>query len=421
MIIHDRITTKLIGLDSKILYNQVDIFGKDILPMREVAVIGIGQTRIDEHWEKSLRELAGEAALAAMAEAQVSHVDSIYVGNMLSDISNLQAHLGSMVADWIGQRFTDAVKIESACSSGSAAFRAGYLAVASGEVDVALVVGVEKMTDSPGSEITAALATAADADWEAAHGLSFVAINALIMQRYIHQYEWEHADFAPFSIVAHQNATHNPYARLPFAISSHEYATAKMIAEPINLLDASPIGDGAAALVMVPADNISSNGRTNGRPLVTIEGSAMATDNIAVHDRLDPLWLTAAEISSKRAYSQAGLTPKDIDFFELHDAFSIMSALSLEACGFIERGQGPRLGLDGEIGISGRIPIATMGGLKARGHPVGATGVYQIVEVVEQLRGQAGNNQVIDATIGMAQNIGGSGAAIVTHILKAHK
>lgn len=389
--------------------------------MRKVAVIGIGQTQVSEHWEKSLRELAGEAIFAALFDAGRETADGLFIGNMLSGTLNRQENLGVLIADWVGLQHAEAVKVEAACGSGGAAVRSGLMAIASGEMDCVIAAGVEKMTDAKPNETTAALATAADADWEAAHGLSFVAINALIMQRYIHQYKWEHADFAPFSIVAHQNATHNPYARLPFAISSQEYATAKMIAEPINLLDASPIGDGAAALVMVPADYVSSNGRTNGRPLVTIEGSAMATDNIAVHDRLDPLWLTAAEISSKRAYSQAGLNPQDIDFFELHDAFSIMSALSLEACGFAERGQGPRLGLDGEIGISGRVPIATMGGLKARGHPVGATGVYQIVEVVEQLRGQAGNNQVMDATIGMAQNIGGSGAAIVTHILKVHK
>jgi acetyl-CoA C-acetyltransferase len=388
--------------------------------MRKVAIIGIGQIQVSEHWEKSLRELAGEAILAALVDAGRDKADGLFVGNMLSGSLNRQENLGVLIADWIGLHHAEAVKIEAACGSGGAAVRAGLMAIASGEMDCVIAAGVEKMTDAKPNETTAALATAADADWESAHGLSFVAINALIMQRYIHKYGWKHADFGPFSIVAHENAVHNPYARLPFVINQQEYNTARMIAEPINLLDASPIGDGAAAVVMVPADMFPSNGRVNGQPLITIEGSALATDNIAVHDRQDPLWLTAAEISSRRAYSQAGLTPDDIDFFELHDAFSIMSALSLEACGFVERGQGPRLGLEGEIVISGRIPIATMGGLKARGHPVGATGVYQIVEVVEQLRGQAGINQVVDARLGMAQNIGGSGASIVTHILRAN-
>jgi acetyl-CoA C-acetyltransferase len=381
--------------------------------MRDVAVIGIGQTKIEEHWDKSLRELAGEAALTAMAEAQISHVDSIYVGNMLSDISNLQAHLGSMVADWIGQKFTDAVKIESACSSGSAAFRAGYLAVASGEVDVALVVGAEKMTDSPGSEITAALATAADADWEVDHGLSFVALNALIMKRYMYEYGWQGVDFAEFAINAHANAVHNPYARFRNPITESNFINSPMICDPINLMDASPVGDGAAAVILARADMLPFNA-----PKIIVAGSSAATDSIAIHNRKSPLRLSAAELSTRKAYTQAGVGPQDIGVFEYHDAFTIMAALSLEAAGFAELGKGPALAKEGEIKITGRIPVATFGGLKARGHPVGATGIYQIVEVIQQLRGTAGNTQVTKNDFGMAQNIGGSGSNIVTHILK---
>jgi acetyl-CoA C-acetyltransferase len=313
----------------------------------------------------------------------------------------------------------EAVKIETACSSGGSALRAGLIAVASGEMDSALVVGVEKMTDAKPGETTAALATAADSDWEAAQGLSFVAINALIMRRYMHEYGWQHADFAPFSITAHTNAVNNPFARLPFTITASDYIKARMVADPINLLDASPIGDGAAAVLLVPFDDLVQTSISGSRPRITIIASSSATDTLAVHDRVEPLWLAAAARSAQKGYSQAGLVPSDIDFFELHDAFSIMSALSLEACGFAERGQGPRLGLDGEITLNGRIPIATLGGLKARGHPVGATGVYQVVEIVQQLRGEAGGSQLDHPKIGMAQNIGGSGATIVTHIFKA--
>jgi acetyl-CoA C-acetyltransferase len=241
-----------------------------------------------------------------------------------------------------------------------------------------------------------------------------VALNALIMHRYMHEYGWNHSDFAPFPITAHQNAVHNSYARLQSHISENDYSQARMIAEPINLLDASPIGDGAAAVLLVPAESAAA---TRDAPQVNVNASAAATDRIAIHDRNDPLWLTAAEISVKKAYSQAGVGPEDIDIFELHDAFSIMSALSLEACGFAGRGKGPRLGLEQEITLTGRIPISTFGGLKARGHPVGATGIYQIVELTQQLRGEAGGNQVEPARIGMAQNIGGSGATVVTHIL----
>lgn len=381
--------------------------------MRKVAVIGIGQTKVDEHWDKSLRELAGDAALAAMMEAQVDHVDSVYVGNMLSGVANFQAHLGSMVADWIGQRYTEAFKIESACSSGGAAFRAGTLAVASGEVEVALVVGVEKMTDSPGNEITAALATAADADWEVDQGVSFVGLNALIMKRYMHEYGWKGIDFAEFAINAHANAVHNPFARFRKPISETQFINSPMICDPINLMDASPIGDGAAAAVLVSAENISST-----HTKILVAGSSAATDSIAIHNRKAPLWLAAAEKSAKEAYAQAGIGPEDIGVFEYHDAFTIMAALSLEACGFADPGKGPTLAKEGTIRIDGAIPVATRGGLKARGHPVGATGMYQLVEVIQQLRGEAGATQVPRTEFGLAQNIGGSGSNIVTHILK---
>jgi acetyl-CoA C-acetyltransferase len=383
--------------------------------MREVAVIGIGQTKIDEHWDKSLKELAGEAIIDAMRDANRDYADAIYIGNMMSGSANHQQHLGALVADWVGLRYTEAMKVESACSSAASAFRAGVMAVASGQMNTVVVAGVEKMTDSTMAEITSDLATAADADYEAGMGVSFVALNALIMKRYMHEYGWKKEDFAPFPINAHANAMNNPKARFHDAITLETYLKAGMICPPINLLDASPIGDGAAAAVLVPLDSITRNGR----PVVKVAGSGGATDSIGIHHRREPLFLKAAEISSKQAYQQAGLTPADIDFFELHDAFSIMAALSLEASGFAERGQGPRMANDGAIFPGGRLPICTRGGLKARGHPVGATGLYQITEVVQQLRGEAGGNQLDGVKIGMAQNIGGSGSNIVTHILQA--
>jgi len=385
--------------------------------MREVAIIGIGQTPVDEQWDKSIREIAGEAVLAAMTDATRDRTEGLFVGNMLSGMTSKQENLGALIADWVGLLGVEAIKVEAACGSGAAAVRAAILAVSSGEMDCAIAVGVEKMTEGLPVETTSALASAADADYEADQGLSFVAINALVMRRYLHVYKWKHTDFANFSINAHANAMHNPNARLHETISLEAYNKARMVAAPINLLDASPTGDGAAAVVIVPAELY----KYSDKPLVTIAGSASATDTLAVHSRADPLWLSAAERSVKKAYSQAGVTPADINVFELHDAFSIMSALSLEACGFADRGQGPRLALDNEIGPTGKIPITTRGGLKARGHPVGATGVYQIVEVAQQLRGEAGETQVPDARIGMTQNIGGSGATIVTHILKVNR
>ena len=385
--------------------------------MREVAVIGIGQVKIDENWDKSLRELAGDASLAALLDSGLRRVDAVYVGNMMSGSANHQQHLGAYIADWIGMRYAEAIRLEAACSSGAASFRTAVMAVASGQVETALAVGVEKMTDSPGDEITTQLATAADADWEADQGLSFVALNALIMKRYMHEYGWKKEDFAPFAVNAHANAMHNPYARFHEPTSIEQYLKASMIADPINLMDASAIGDGAAAAVLVPLELV----KNAGRKVVRVAGSAAATDTIAIDHRKDPLWLKAAYDSGRQAYSQAQVSVSDIDVFELHDAFSIMAALSLEANGFTERGKGPQLALDGEITPTGKVPIATRGGLKARGHPVGATGMYQIVEVIQQLRGEASGSQVDGARIGMTQNIGGSGSNIITHIFQAVK
>jgi len=383
--------------------------------MRQVAILGIGQTKVDEHWDKSLRELGGEACFDAMQDAAMNKMEALFVGNMLSPLIDGQNQLGAFFSDWIGFWGHEAVKVEAACGSGAAAFRAGVMAVASGEIESALVVGVEKMTDKAGHDVTAALATAADADYEVDQGVSFVGINALVMRRYMHEYGWKHADFAPFSINAHANAMHNPHARLHMEITTQQFEKSNMVATPINLLDASPIGDGAAAAIIVPAEKVTS---VPGRPRIVLAGSGSATDTIAVHSRKDPLFLSAAYASAKRAYEMAGVTPQEIDLFELHDAFSIMTALSLEACGFAERGQGPRLGLDNEIRPGGRVPVCTRGGLKARGHPVGATGMYQIVEVIQQLRGECAETQIQGAKIGMAQNIGGSGATVLTHILK---
>jgi len=384
--------------------------------MREVAVLGIGQVRVDEHWDKTLVELAGEAVFSALDDAGRESVEALYVGNMLASQIDQQTQLGALVADWVGMRGIEAMTVEAACGSGALALRTGMMAVGSGLKDSVLAVGLEKMTDVSSPETTAALATAASANWETVHGVTFVGLNALIMRRYMHEYGWKHADFAPFSLNAHANGANNPFARFQRPITEDQYKNARMVCDPINLMDASPIGDGAAAALLVPADSLQRGG---GRPLVTIAGSSTATDSVAVHDRHDPLWLTAAEKSAQDVYRQAGVGPEEIDIFELHDAFSIMSALSLEACGFAERGQGPRLALDGEITPEGRIPITTMGGLKARGHPVGATGMYQVVEVVRQLRGEAGPAQIDGVRTGMTQNIGGSGATIVTHILKA--
>ena len=368
-----------------------------------------------EQWERSLRHIADDAVIPALRDAGVERVDALYIGNMLSGELVGQEHVGALVADFVGLRGIEAYKIEAACGSGGAALRTGYMAVAGGLHDVVIVAGVEKMTDTIGKDTTAGLAMAADQEFEAAEGVSFVALNALLMRRYMYEFDVPHAAFGHFAVNAHRNAAGNPNAMFPKAITLDTYRKATMIADPINLMDSSPICDGAAALVL--ASEPAARALRNGRRPVRIAASAVATDSLAVHDRRDPMKLEAAWISSQKAYQQAGVTIDDIDLFELHDAFTIMAALSLEACGYAERGRGVRLAEEGEITIEGRVPIATMGGLKARGHPVGATGVYQVVEATLQLQGLAGRNQVRDANIAMTQNIGGSGATVATHIL----
>jgi acetyl-CoA C-acetyltransferase len=383
--------------------------------VRDVSIIGIGRTKVAEHWDLSLRHLASDAVLAAMRDAGVDWADALYVGNMLSGEIASQEHLGALIADFAGLRGIEAMKVEAACGSGAAALRVGIMAVASGLTDVVIACGVEKMTDDIGPHVTSALALAADGDYEVLHGLSFVAINALLMRRYMYEYGVEREAFAPFSVNAHKNAVGNPYAMFQRPISTETFLKSRMIAEPISVMDSSPIGDGAAAVVLCP----TPQARAYRPDAVRIRASAVAIDSVALHDRRDPLFLQAAYDSAHKAYKQAGIGPEDIDFFELHDAFTIIAALSLEASGFAGRGQGAKLALDGEIGLEGKVPVATMGGLKARGHPVGATGLYQVVEAVQQLRGQAGDNQVRNARLGMTQNIGGSGATIITHVLEA--
>lgn len=380
--------------------------------MRKVYISGLGQVPVTENWEKSIRELAGDAALLAMQDADIGFPDALYVGNMMAIKANRQAQLGTMMSDWLGFHHKPGLAVEAACGSGAAAFRAAVIAIAAGEIESALVIGVEKMTDSPGAEITASLATAADAELESDVGLSFVAINALIMQRYMFEYGWRHADFADFSLNAHANAVHNPYARFQKAITRKSFLEAPMVADPINLMDASPIGDGAAAIVL------TSQPLAHNHPQIFVAGSSSCIDTLSVQNRKTPTFLTAAANSAKQAYAQAGISPQDIGIFEYHDAFSIMAALSLEACGFAEPGRGPQLALEGKIKFDSEIPVATMGGLKARGHPVGATGVYQLLEVTQQLRESAGATQVKRTKYGMAQNIGGSGSNITTHILQ---
>ncbi|MBM4429260.1 MAG: thiolase domain-containing protein [Chloroflexi bacterium] len=383
--------------------------------MEDVAIIGIGQTKIGEQWERSLRNLAVDAIQAALKDAAVDHAEALYVGNTLAGEFTAQQHLGALLADWASLGSIEALRVEAASASGAAAIHMGHMAVASGQLSLVVVCGVEKMTDTDPAIERGALASAMDAEYEAMQGLSLTASSALLMRRYMYEYKVCHEDFAPFAINAHKNALGNPYAQFHKAITLEDFKRAPVVADPITMLDSAPVADGAAALVLCSGELA----RRSCSKAVYIRASVVATDRLALHSRRDPLFLQAAYVSAHKAYLQAGIGPSDIDLFELHDASTLLAALSLEACGFAPRGKGIRLGQEGQIDLQGSIPISTMGGLKARGDPLGATGVYQVAELIQHLRGEAGANQVRNARIGMAQNIGGNGATAITHILEA--
>ncbi len=381
--------------------------------MDQVSIIGVGQTAVGEHWEISLRHLALQAMQAALENAGLESVDAIVVGNALGGLLSNQNHLGALVADFAGMRGTEAVRVEGADASGGVALRQGYLMVASGMADTVMVLGVEKVTDLVGSGRLAALASVLDTEYEAAQGATPVALAALLMRRYMHEYDVQIADFANFSVTAHANGSKNPNAMYRNLIKGDRFASAPLVADPVNLFDVAPEADGAAAIILTTAERAAD---LVPQP-IHILASAVGTDTLAVHDRPDPLFLTAANLSAGRAYEQAGITSQHVDILELHDSATIMAALSLEASGFAQRGEGWRLAVNNEIGNKGRLPISTFGGLKSRGNPLGATGVYQAVEVTLQLRGEAGANQVDNIQIGMTQNLGGLGATAVTHLL----
>jgi acetyl-CoA C-acetyltransferase len=382
--------------------------------MRDVAIIGVGQTPVGEHWDTSLRMLAGDAIRAALNNAGRSDMDALYVGNAYGATFSSQQHLGVLLADYMGLSGVEAFTIEAAEASGGAALRTGYLAVASGAVDRALVVGVEKASDTLASARVRARNTSLDADFEAAHGATLPALAALLMRRYMHEYDVELESFEGFSINAHANAISNENAMFRNTLKAGAFAKASMVADPVSLFDGAPDADGAAAVVLTAAEQAAD---MVPQP-VQIIGSAVATDTLSLHDRADLLYLKAAFISASKAFQQARILTSDVDLFELHDAFTILSVLTLEATGFAERGFGWKAAQDRTIALTGSIPISTFGGLKARGNPIGATGVYQAVEACLQLRGEAGANQVRAARIALIQNLSGLGSTAVTHVLQ---
>lgn len=383
--------------------------------MREVVIAGIGQTPVGEFWELSLRNLSARAILAARKDAGGLEPESIYVGNLLAPIASHQANMGSLVAENCGLEGVESYSVEAGEASSAAAFRMAYLAVASGWVDVAMAVGVEKYTDRAGQDQDDPIYKILDYDYETVQGMTPTGQAGLLMQRYLHENPTANREaFGAFPLIGHQNAVHNPNAMFRKAIKPDVYAKAGMVSKPLNMFDIAPYADGAAAILLTTPELAKDLPHA----LVRIIGSDIAIDTLALHDRPDPLAFRAAGVSLEQACHQAGILPRDVDFFELHDAFSIYAVLTLEAAGFAPRGEGWKLALGNKLTPHGDLPISTMGGLKARGFPLGATGAYQIVEAVLQLRGQAGENQIPNAKRALVQSLGGPASTAVTHVLE---
>ena len=383
--------------------------------MRDVAVIGVGMIKWGELWEQSLRDMFVEAALKAIDDAGVDKIDSMYVGCMSSGLFVGQEHLGGLMADYLGVCPIPATRVESACASGGAAFRQAYIEVASGMSDFVLAGGVEKMTDIGGGGATFALSTAADQEYEVYNGITFPGLYAMMARAHMERYGTTRDQLSQVAVKNHDNGSKNKYAQYPFKITTDQVKKAVMIADPLTILDCSPITDGAAAAILCPLEIAR---KVSKKPLVKITGSGQATDTIALHQRKDLTYLAATEAAAKIAYDMAGVGPADLDLVEVHDCFTIAEIMSIEALGLVEVGKGGHMTEKGETAIGGRIPVNTSGGLKSKGHPVGATGIAQICEVTEQLRGESGLRQVKNARRGLTQNMGGTCASSVVHILE---
>ena len=381
--------------------------------MRSVSIIGIGQLPVKKAYAQSLRQLGAEAVKAAMQDAGVDHVDALFAGNMLSDELQNQKHIAALIADEAGLTGIEALQVRAATATGAAALRMAYFAVASGEADLAVAVGAEKMSQHAP---TPALAKALDAESEVPDGATLISKNAELMFQYQQAYNVPADGLSHFSVNAHTNALTNANALFHKPISAQDVMASRLISAPIRLLDCSPICDGAAAVILAPTDHTPRHAGSD----VHILASSVATDRFRLVDRPEPLTLLAAQWSAKKAFDKANITLGDVDFFEVHDAFSIMACLLLEAVGFAKPGEGWKLAPDGEIRRNGRLPLSTFGGLKARGHPIGATALYQTCEIVLQLTGKAGANQLPQAEIGLLQSVGGAGTTVLTHLFSTY-
>ena len=379
--------------------------------MRDVYVIGCGMTKFGEIWDSSFRDLFVEAGLKAIKDAGVDRLDSMYVGTMTSGLFIGQEHVGALMADYLGMVPIPAVRVESACCSSGMAVRMGFLEIASGISDIVLAGGVEKMND--GADVTFALSTAADQEYEVYQGITFPGLYAMIARAHMNRYGTTRDQLAQVAVKNHFNGSMNPNAQFPRKVTLEQVKNAVLVADPLTVLDSSPVSDGGACVILA-SEEVAKKLQ---KPLVKIIGSGVGTDTLALHQRDDITRLNAVKVSAERAFKMAGVGLSDIDLAEVHDCFTIAEICILEELGFAEKGKGGLFTEQGHTALTGKIPINTSGGLKSKGHPVGATGAAQVVEIVEQLTGKSGERQIKNAKIGLAQNMGGSGASSVTHIM----
>jgi acetyl-CoA C-acetyltransferase len=383
---------------------------------RGVCVLGAGVTKFGELWEESFRSLIGAAGLAAVKDARIAgdDIDALYVGSMSAGRFIGQEHIGALVVDEAGlaHRRIPATRVEAADASGAAALREGYLAILSGEHDVVVVGGVEKMTDATEQEQTNTLATALDAEWETFLGATSPAVHALMAQAHMAKHGTTREMLAAVSVKNHENGALNKNAAYPSPVTKDQVLRSPLVADPLRVLDCAANVDGAAAVVLCAEEKAA---RYHDKP-VRILASAQASDRFAVADRDDLTTMESTRAAAAAAFRKAKLAPRDIHLAEVHDAFTIGEVMAVEDLGFFEKGAGGKAALNGLTARTGERPVNTSGGLKARGHPPGATGLAQVHEIVRQLRGEAGERQVRDARVGLTHNVGGSGATAVVHL-----
>jgi len=384
--------------------------------MRDVAVIGVGMNKWGELWEAAIRDLLAESVLLALDDAGIDSVEAMYIGCMSSGLFTHQEHLGSIGPDYSGICPIPGMRVESACASGGAAFRAAYIHVASGMADIVMAAGVEKMTDVDGGGATFALATAADQEYEVYNGVTFPGLYAMMANHHMHKYGTTRDQLSQVAVKNHLNGSKNPLAQFRMKVTPDQVKNSVMVADPLTLLDCSPITDGSAAVILCSMDKAKELTR---KRLVKIIGSGHASDTIQLAQREDISSLKSTNMAAKQALEMAGRKISDINFAEVHDCFTIAEIMVIEALGIAPQGKGGKATADGITAIDGKFPVNASGGLKSKGHPVGATGVAQIAEIVKQVRGEADEGrQVKKADIGLAQNMGGSGASSVVHILE---